>query len=72
MNKSYEFTKVQLDRLKLSDLRKLANYYKIEYVKETSPNVLVSAILQKQGIDKDAPPMSVRIRRIYEANRKGE
>lgn len=69
---NYQFTEMQLNNLKPKDLKKLATFYGIHYTKETPSSVIISTILTEQGINKNDPPMSVRVRRILEASRKGE
>ena len=74
MTKTYMFSRAQLYKLKLSDLRKLATYYNIGYDKETRPDMLVEAILEAQMPFEDqnvdtGTPMSVRIRRIRKQNK---
>ena len=69
---NYQFTEQQLHNLKPKDLRKLADYYGIHYTKETPNDVIIKTIVVEQGINKNDPPMSVRVRRILEASRNGE
>lgn len=73
MTSIYVFSEEQLSKLKLSDLRKLATYYGIEYVKHTPPKSLIKKIIAKQreivekesGIDEDdTNPKSVMVKRI--------
>ena len=73
------FTKDELGELTNSDLMNLADYFDIEYKKYYTKAQLIDAIEDARDPvrtphreDSEPQPMSVRVRRIYEQNKKGE
>jgi hypothetical protein len=71
------FTNEELGELTNSDLMALADYFDIEYNKYDTKAKLVEAIdrardpeIYREG--SGSQPMSARVRRIYEQNKKGK
>ena len=71
------FTNEELGELTNSDLMALSDYFGIEYNKYYTKAKLINAIDEARDpeIDQEgsgSQPMSARVRRIYEQNKKGE
>lgn len=71
------FTNEELGELTNSDLMALSDYFGIEYNKYYTKAKLIKAIDEARDpeIDQEgsgSQPMSARVRRIYEQNKKGE
>lgn len=66
------FTKEELQKLTNKNLVKLAGYYKLKVSKYWNKDKLVNTIYDciSPKIEEEVPPMSVRVRRIREANKE--
>jgi len=71
---SYMFSKSQLEKLRATDLLKLAQYYEIKYSKKTTKVELIEKILHAQkpfdSNEVESENVSVRVRRIRESNKQ--
>ena len=65
------FTREELEKLKKDQLKKLADYYKLENYKSLIKSKLVDLLynhLRKEEPEEESP-VSVRVKRIRESNR---
>ena len=67
-----------VEKLTKYNLVRLAEYYGVDVKKKWSKDKILSELKEKvyttsvTGVDADIPEMSVRVRRIYDSQKRGE
>ena len=69
------FTREELEEMTKDTLVRLAEYYKMDdfskyWIKEKMVEAILDELNPKVEVANELPPMSARVRRIYEANKE--